>query len=174
MYKVYKIITKGLDAMSSVSSDIKTCLELAKPVLDNQNFNQSAHNTQHGQTSVYEHSLAVAYYSYRWAIKLGLTEHLDELVRGALLHDFFLYDWHDKSHSRLHGFHHPFTALKNAKKEFSLSPREQDIIRKHMFPLTLVPYKYKESALVSIVDKFCAAYEIAAKYQLPFAIEPAI
>ena len=49
---------------------------------------------QHGTTSIYRHSLNVAYTSLwmmeRWQIRLEPKS----LVRGALLHDYFLYDWH--------------------------------------------------------------------------------
>ena len=84
---------------------------------------------QHGNTSVYEHSIRVAYYSLVLAELLHLQEHREELLRGALLHDYFLYDWHerDRSHN-LHGFRHPFTALKNADRDFLLSEREKNII----------------------------------------------
>ena len=63
---------------------------------------------QHGTTSIYRHSLNVAYTSLwmmeRWQIRLEPKS----LVRGALLHDYFLYDWHQKDSShRLHGFRHP-------------------------------------------------------------------
>ena len=70
---------------------------------------------QHGTTSIYRHSLNVAYTSLwmmeRWQIRLEPKS----LVRGELLHDYFLYDWHQKDPShRLHGFRHPKTALGNA------------------------------------------------------------
>ena len=39
------------------------------------------------------------------------------LIRGALLHDYFLYDWHIKRKGHhFHGFTHPATALRNAEK----------------------------------------------------------
>lgn len=44
------------------------------------------------------------------------------------MHDYFLYDWHDKEHvniARLHGFRHPNIALKNAEEEYELSDREK-------------------------------------------------
>ena len=43
----------------------------------------------------WSHSVAVAYYSYRLAFFLGLSFHARDLVRGALLHDYFLYDAQD-------------------------------------------------------------------------------
>ena len=60
---------------------------------------------QHGDTTVLLHCLAVAYFSLRLAKLLRLKCDQRSLVRGALLHDYFLYDWHvpDPSH-RLHGF----------------------------------------------------------------------
>lgn len=115
---------------------------------------------QHGNTSVYEHSARVAYYSLVIAELLHVDAHKEELVRGALLHDYFLYDWHekDKSHN-LHGFRHPFTALHNANKDYKLSVREQNIIIRHMFPLVPIPPTYIESWIVCMVDKGCSLYE---------------
>ncbi len=116
---------------------------------------------QHGKTSTLAHSVAVAYYSYRVARCLkfmGFKE--KELIRGALLHDYYLYDWHcPPKLKKLHGFSHPQAALDNAKADFLLSDIEKDVIKRHMFPLTLVPPKYKESVLVCIVDKICSVYE---------------
>ena len=82
------------------------------------------------------------------------------MIRGALLHDYFLYDWHEKSDDhRLHGFTHPARALKNAEEIFDLSVVEKDIIKRHMFPLTPVPPAYRESYLVCLADKICSSYE---------------
>ncbi len=115
---------------------------------------------QHGNTSVYEHSVRVAYYSLKAAEFLHLNGHRKELVRGALLHDYFLYDWHekDRSHS-LHGFRHPFTALRNASADYRLTRREQNIILRHMFPLVPIPPACPEGWIVCMVDKGCSLYE---------------
>ncbi len=115
---------------------------------------------QHGKTTVYDHSVDVACMSQYLADLLHLKVDEASLVRGALLHDYFLYDWHnkDKSH-RLHGFRHPKTALKNAEEDFDLTEREKNIIERHMFPLTLIPPKYREAWLVCIADKLCALRE---------------
>lgn len=116
---------------------------------------------QHGNTSVYEHSIRVAYYSLWLAECLHLCRHRRELVRGALLHDYFLYDWHEKDRSHnLHGFRHPFTALRNANEDFTLSNREQNIILRHMFPLIPVPPTCLEGWIVCMVDKGCSVYEV--------------
>lgn len=136
----------------------------AEKVIAGSRLSAARDHIQHGNTSVFSHSVAVAYYSYRAALRLGFNSRKDELIRGALLHDYFLYDWHemDSSH-RLHGFYHPGKALANAGQDFALSYIEQDIIRKHMFPLTLYPPRYRESILVCFVDKLCSLYEIFSR-----------
>ncbi|MGI5893836.1 MAG: HD domain-containing protein [Candidatus Merdivicinus sp.] len=115
---------------------------------------------QHGNVSVLEHSIHVAYLSLWLAYALRLEINTRALLRGALLHDYFLYDWHipDPSH-RLHGFRHAKFALKNAMRDFSLGKTECDIIARHMFPLNLTPPKYRESILVCLADKICAVCE---------------
>lgn len=81
-------------------------------------------------------------------------------MRGALLHDYFLYDWHIKDPNRkAHGFSHAAAALQNAERDFALNAVERDVIARHMFPLNLTPPRYRESILVCIADKICAVYE---------------
>jgi uncharacterized protein len=120
---------------------------------------------QHGNISTFRHCRKVAFYSFWLNRSLHAGADPESLVRGAFLHDYYLYDWHekDKSH-RLHGYHHPMTALKNAQKEFDLNETECDIIENHMWPLTLFHYpKSKEAALVCIADKICTVQEVLHK-----------
>lgn len=116
---------------------------------------------QHGRTTTYAHCIAVAYYSYLITTKLPIKLDSKSIIRGALLHDFYLYDWHipDDSH-KFHGFVHPMFALRNSKKYFKLNKIEEDIIKKHMWPLTVtrVP-QCREAFLVSLVDKYCSLAE---------------
>ena len=72
---------------------------------------------QHGRISTYEHVLSVTRLSFYLNRRLHLGASDSELVRGAFLHDFYLYDWHiSNSHERLHGFHHPSVALKKMQR----------------------------------------------------------
>ena len=115
---------------------------------------------QHGSTSVYQHSINVAYLSLWLAGRLPLRTDRRALVRGALLHDYFLYDWHQKDPShRLHGFHHPKTALGNAQRDYHLNWKEKNIIARHMFPLIPVPPQCREAWIVCLADKWCALGE---------------
>ncbi len=122
---------------------------------------------QHGNTSCLLHSIAVSYYSYRLVKFFHLRVHEKELIRGALLHDYFLYDWHQKykpsKNVGLHGIIHPKIALFNARRDFDINYLEADIIEKHMFPLTFYPPKYKESIIICLVDKACSIYEVFNK-----------
>lgn len=132
------------------------------PILLNEKMQLTKKFVQHGKVSVFAHSVAVAVYSERLARALKIRHDMKSLIRGALLHDFFLYDWHKTSNigDGLHGFAHPYTALKNASQEFSLNPLEKDIIRKHMWPLTLTKLPTRrESWLVCLVDKYCSVLE---------------
>ena len=131
-------------------------------IFESVNFRRTAGHIQHGTVSVQEHCKEVARTSLRASRKLRLGCRERELVRGALLHDYFLYDWHvgaPAKWSNLHGFHHPRIALLNAMKEYKLTKREQDIIRKHMWPLTVKPPLCREAWLVTLVDKYCALKE---------------
>ena len=81
-------------------------------------------------------------------------------MRGALLHDYFLYDWHNKEQSPgLHGFKHPYIALKNAEEDYDLNDIEKNIILRHMFPLVPIPPRCKEAWIVCVADKYCALGE---------------
>ncbi len=46
--------------------------------------------------------------------------------------------------------------MKNARKITCLSKKEEDIIKKHMWPLTIIPPVYMESLIVSLIDTFCS------------------
>ena len=135
--------------------------EEVRQVCSSSRMNKSRTFYQHGKINMYVHSLRVAYICYYWVKKYHL--HVDEkaLIRGALLHDYFLYDWHDKEHEhkRPHGFFHPSAALCNAKQDFILTRKEENIIQRHMFPLTLIPPGCKEAWLVCMADKVCSTRE---------------
>ena len=136
--------------------------EHGSDILTSENFDKTKDFIQHGSMTVNSHCINVAKYSLAISKKLRIRCNQRELVRGALLHDYFLYDWHDKDHRdiwRLHGFFHPGIALKNASKEYDLTEREKDIIKKHMWPLTVVPPRCREAWIVTMADKYCSLLE---------------
>ena len=58
---------------------------------------------QHGRVTTYDHCIRVAAISFWIAKKLKLNCNLDSLVKGAFLHDYYLYDWHDYKGAKLAG-----------------------------------------------------------------------
>ena len=142
----------------------------AGEILSAETVQQMKQYPQHGSTNALCHMVSVAWCAYRAAIRLqrryAISFDLRSLVRGALLHDLFLYDWHDPNNGhKLHGFSHPYTALRNAERYFYLNRRERNIIVRHMFPFTPIPPRYRESLLVSWADKVCSARETIHREQ---------
>lgn len=135
-----------------------------KELLESKVVQQMEKYLQHGKTTTLKHCIDVSYKSYKVAKILKLNYRA--AARAALLHDLFLYDWHEfrmkKKLFENHGYTHPRIALENAVKYFKLTDLERDIILKHMWPLTLrqLP-KYKETLLVSMIDKYSSTKEIA-------------
>jgi len=115
----------------------------------------------HHHGSVFEHSIRVAYLAYRMALKLRLD--VVSTIRGALLHDFYLYKFKKRENKNLlaegyrHSRNHPKIARENALKYFELNAKEQDIIINHMFPVGL-PRSW-EAWLTTLADKSLALME---------------
>lgn len=119
---------------------------------------------QHGRITTFDHAYDVAHTSYRLHLFLKWGTEPYALVRGAFLHDYYLYDWHHHKGDTLHGFSHPEEARRNALRDFSISPKEENIIRSHMWPLTLLhPPSCKEAVIVNICDKYCSLKETLFK-----------
>jgi uncharacterized protein len=117
------------------------------------------HN-HHGNVSCYEHSVFVSYIAFRLARRLKWD--YTAAARGGLLHDLYLYDPDDRSaHPGNQCFDHPVAAWKNAKALCeNLSPKEENIILSHMWPLAKQRPRSREAFVVSLADKICAVAEM--------------
>lgn len=138
-------------------------MRIVNNILDNEEFKKIKTIEHHG-VSRFDHSMRVAYYSY----KVAKAMHLDYVgtARGGLLHDFFLSPEDRTSKDRfVSTFVHPKEALKTAKSHFDLSKKEEDMIRSHMFPINPSVPKYAESWIVSTVDKVVAVNELSIKFK---------
>ncbi|MBO5478048.1 MAG: HD domain-containing protein [Clostridia bacterium] len=155
--EIYKILSDN-----TISTYDNEYNEFVADILNNPVVTSMKEYIQHGNTTCYDHCVSVSYTSYKIAKYLKLDA--KSTARAALLHDLFLYDWHKVMEKKplfeKHGFTHPQTALDNAIKYFDLNDIEKDIIVKHMWPLTFrkVP-KYRESLVVTFVDKYCSTNE---------------
>lgn len=119
----------------------------------------------HGRITTLDHSLFVAYLSFRAARWLRLDERA--AARGGLLHDLYLYDPRQPgSHQGNQCFAHPKAALSNAWALCgSLTPKEENIIISHMWPLARKMPRYRESFVVNLADKTCATLEVVGLYR---------
>ncbi|MFP4077618.1 MAG: HD domain-containing protein [Candidatus Izemoplasmataceae bacterium] len=143
--------------------DYEEFFEFAEEILIHPKFHELKRYTHHKGITLFDHSISVAYRAFRVAKKLRLDKRA--VVRGALLHDFYLYDWHVEGKKerkplfKKHGFTHAKTAYDNARQYFTLTKKEKDIIVKHMFPLNWRPPRYLESWIVNFTDDFTSLSE---------------
>ena len=142
---------------------------IIRDITSNPNVTALKQQIQHASQSRFYHCMCVSYYTYIICKKL----HLDYIsaARGAMLHDFYFYNWRNKNvegQKKFHAFRHPRIALNNAIDIFELNNKEKDIILKHMWPLTLPFPHYKESFIVTFVDKYCATLEIIKSLKKKF------
>lgn len=128
---------------------------IIKPIINNCEFDKLKDIRHHGITR-YDHCMRVAYYSY--IVTKFFRLNYKDTTEAALLHDFFTDEVVEENFiKRL--TNHPNIAYSNASKCFKLNKMQEDIIKTHMFPITLTPPKYLESWIVDIVDDIAAVYE---------------
>ncbi len=141
-------------------------ISIISDILENDTVQQMKKYRQHFKVSCYYHCLLVSYYSYCICKKFNLD--YVSVSRACMLHDLFLYDWRRKTNDRqrLHAFRHSKIALLNATKLFNLNKKEQDIILKHMWPVTIIPPKSIEGLIVTLVDKYSALLEFKISFDI--------
>lgn len=142
-------------------------INIIKDIITNDTVKEMKNYRQHYDVSTYEHCINVAYISYKICKKLNWD--YKSMARAAMLHDLFLYDWRNSKEAlKLRGYHafvHPKIALENASKLYNLNDIEKDIIVKHMWPVTIALPKYKETYVITLVDKYSALRESFRYYR---------
>lgn len=135
-----------------------------KDLLDSPEVQSMRAIPHHPGTSCYEHSVFVAYVAFRLARRWKLD--YMAAARAGLLHDLYLYDARDRTqYEGNQCFAHPKAALKNARTLCGgLSPKEENIIISHMWPLARRMPHCKEAVVVNLADKLCATAEVARIY----------
>lgn len=150
--KSYKLTNENSDGFFDTVSDVYYSKEV-------QSLKQYE---QHLEIDRLQHITTVAYLSYKICKKLSMD--YKSAARAAVMHDLVYYDWRDGETGGwhcLHGYKHPKYACLNANELYpALSEKEDDIIRRHMWPLTVTPPKYKEGLVVTFADKYCATIEV--------------
>ena len=150
-YIVYK------NQKKNANYENKEYYEIVSPILESKEFLKRKDFPHHYNESVYEHTLRVSYDCY----KIGKKKNLDyrSLAIAGLLHDFYETPWQSDFVKRpllqRHGFTHAENARKNALKFFPelMNEKIESMISTHMFPLNKKLPKYKESWILTLVDK---------------------
>lgn len=129
---------------------------ISQDIMERAKFQSLKNDPHHGLTR-YDHVLRVARNTYRLSKVLKMD--YESATRGALLHDYFNDSDYRSTKGLKKGSMHPVIALNNARREFNLNNKEENIIVSHMFPMGNVKPNCKESWLVTVVDKIVAIYE---------------
>lgn len=141
--------------------DYKVFDELFNEICFTDNYLSMKEHLAHSDLSTFDHSVSVARECYKYAITNNVDCDLKALVKAALLHDYYLYDWHKTPKFTFHGFKHALIAAKNAEKDYGLTPKEKNIIESHMFPLNLLHLpRCKEAWILILIDRVCSTREI--------------
>lgn len=135
----------------------KKYYEIVKPILESAEFQRRKDFPHHYNESVYTHVLRVSYDCYQ----IGKKSNLDykALAIAGLLHDFYEKPWQGdlerKPLFQRHGFTHAENARKNALKFFPnlMNEKIESMIATHMFPMNKKIPEYKESWVLTLVDK---------------------
>lgn len=116
--------------------------------------------SQHRGSSPYVHSLKVARRAYWIAKRWWFKVNFEDLLIGAMLHDYCLYTWRGKSGRFKFAARHPKTSCKNAERDFKINDRIKNIILSHMWPLNFFCFhKSKEAHIVALADDIIAIEE---------------
>ena len=128
--------------------------DLYQSFLNNEKILKMKEISMHRGSNCYEHCFKVA----KKAVKKSLRRkniNLEVVIVGAILHDYYLYDWRDdKSKLKGHGKNHPDIAIENALRDFNISNEVKRVIKTHMWPINIKEYpNTKEARIVSLCDK---------------------
>ena len=135
-------------------------VKIIDEIINHPEFIKRKNYHHHENRSVYNHCLIVSINSYYLAKKLRLD--YKKAAIGGLLHDFYYKDWQLNKEKvpffKMHGFVHAKEAVENSKLTFPnlVDKKVENIIKRHMFPLNIIPPLYLESWLICFVDKYCS------------------
>ncbi|MBQ8981940.1 MAG: HD domain-containing protein [Eubacterium sp.] len=135
---------------------IEKYIKLTSDLLQNELVQSMKKYRHHREVSTHFHSVYVSYSVMKMCQRLRVKNERD-IVRAALLHDFYLYEWYTEKHEEYHIYYHPKESVKNIEKHFApLTPMQKNMVLSHMFPTSKVMPKYLGSWILTLCDKHCA------------------
>ncbi len=161
------------------SQDFAEWYKIVHNILIHPEFQKRKLFMHHHNKTVWDHSILVSFKSF--ILGKSLKADFQICAIAGLLHDFYSQSWlstpeleklengryttllkESKPWYKKHAFTHGADATQNYHKYFPelINKKIDDAITNHMFPLTLTPPHYKESIIISIVDKINSFKEL--------------
>lgn len=174
-----KNVLKYIDPAIILSPSFDEWFNITKDVLLNDEFQKRKYFMHHHNLTVWDHSILVSFKAFKIAKRLGADKRICAIA--GLLHDFYTQAWLyseelaqidegkylkeigiRKPLFKMHGFTHGRNAAENYVKFFPELENKKitDSIKKHMFPMTIVPPKYIEGYILTSVDKLNSIREL--------------
>ncbi len=192
MVKYYdKDVIFDIDASIITNPFFDEWFMLVEDILMNDEFQKRKIFPHHHNMSVWDHSILVSFRSFIVAKTFHASEEVCAIA--GLLHDFYPWSWiyseeleeldegiylfelrrKKKGLFDLHGFTHANAASINYVKYFPEleNKRVTNAIKRHMFPLNIVPPRYKESLIITIIDKLNSVNELPSIKVVPGKIK---
>lgn len=143
---------------------LQSVQELGAEIIDSERFRAAEAIPHHLAGNVAQHSLNVARESCRiaeWLNRHGAKVDVKDAVRGSLLHDIGMTEKEVfRSPSWKKAYSHPDRGAKLAREEYRANDVQEDAVRRHMWPICLIPPKHAAGWIVSAADKICSIKEI--------------
>ena len=187
-------VIKYIDPVILLNPYFEEWFAIVKDILLNDEFQKRKIFPHHHDMSVWEHSILVSFRSFIIAKTFKVSEH--NCAIAGLLHDFYPWSWmhseeleildngkyleeinrKKKGLFDLHGFTHARAAAKNYVKFFPGLENKiiTDSIKRHMFPLNIIPPRYKEGFIITIVDKVNSFHELPSIKSVPGIVKRGI
>ena len=136
-------------------------------IIRSDRFRSAEKIPHHRYENVAEHSLRVAKQSYRmavWLRKHGFRVDYGDVVRGSLLHDIGMTesDIH-KSPGWRKAYRHPKEGAEIAEREFHANAVQKNAVRRHMWPISVIPPVHTAGWIIGSSDKYCSVKERASR-----------
>lgn len=165
-------------------------LLIVEDILLSDEFQKRKLFMHHHNLSVWDHSILVSFKAYIVASYFAADQRVCAIA--GLLHDFYSQAWistpeiealddgkyaklmkQKKKFFKLHGFTHALDASKNYIKFFPELENKKitNSIRRHMFPLNIIPPRYKEGYIITIIDKWNSVHELPSIKVVPVMVK---
>lgn len=133
-------------------------------ILDSDRFKKARDIVHHHKTNIAGHSEKTAEYGKRicqWLKKHDIEVSEEDVVTACLLHDIGMTD--DEVSSTVSwkkAYLHPRRGEEIARHEYDANEIQCNAIRRHMWPICIVPPRTREGWIVVAADKCCSIWEV--------------